>query len=99
MERTPVPRTRLQALIPMSLGKGKVLRQKLMAIAWVAFGVLSFVLGWQNNVALVWMASVYANVKTDWGTAEAADDSHTIAKLREIIREELDNHQCSCQRN
>lgn len=47
---------------------------------WAAFGALSFAMGWQNIVALVWAASVYANVKSDYGAAEAADD-------REIMRE------------
>lgn len=78
------------------LGKGRVLRQRLMAIAWTLFGLVSFAMGWQNNVALVWAASVYANVKTDWGTAEAADDSELITTLRQIIKEEIANHNCRC---
>lgn len=56
------------------------------AIAWVVVGVLSFVYGWQNSVALVWLASLYANVVSDWTAAEAADDSAVLEKLAELER-------------
>ena len=61
--------------------KRKVWLNKVSGIAWALFGALAFVLGWQNSVALVWLASVYANAKTDWGTAEAADDSKVLKRF------------------
>jgi hypothetical protein len=54
------------------------------AIVWVAIGVLSFVFGWQNSVVLVWLASVYANVVSDLGAAEAADDQQVCTRLDRI---------------
>lgn len=48
------------------------------------FGAFSFMMGWQNNVALVWAASVYANALTDWGAGEAADDHAVIDEIRKI---------------
>lgn len=48
---------------------------------WAVLGFISFVFGWQNNIAMVWIASVYANIKSDWGAAEAADDSAVIQRL------------------
>jgi hypothetical protein len=65
----------------------KVLINKLSAVGWAALGLVSFLLGWQNSVALVWLASVYANVKTDWGTAEAADDRAVVVRLERIERQ------------
>jgi hypothetical protein len=55
-------------------------------IAWGLFGALSFVMGWQNNVALVWGASVYANAMTDWGAGEAADDRDLKERLERLER-------------
>lgn len=54
------------------------------AIGWVVAGVASFPLGWAYSVAFVTIASIYANVKTDWGTAEAADDTEVLKELREL---------------
>lgn len=53
---------------------------------WLCFGIVSFPLGWANSVALVWIASVYANTKTDWGAAEAADDHAVLERLDRIER-------------
>lgn len=66
----------------------QVIFNKACAIGWAIFGGLSFLFGWQNSVALVWIASVYANGKTDWGTAEAADDTEVLEELK-ANREEL----------
>lgn len=66
------------------------------ALGWVIVGALSFPLGWANSVVLVWIASVYANVFTDWGAAEAADDRRVLDGLTAIraenqqLREQLD---------
>lgn len=54
------------------------------AIAWAAFGVLSFLTGWANSIALVWFASVYANVVSDWTAGEAADDREITVRLDAI---------------
>lgn len=53
---------------------------------WLVLGALSFPLGWANSVAVVWLASVYANVKTDVGAAEAADDHKVTDRLDRIER-------------
>lgn len=54
------------------------------AIAWAVVGVASFLFGWQNSVVLVWIASLYANVSTDWGNGEAADDHEVTERLDRI---------------
>ncbi len=56
------------------------------AVAWVVFGVVSASLGWANSIALVWFASVYANVVSDWGAGEAADDSAVLARFDAMDR-------------
>jgi hypothetical protein len=53
---------------------------------WAIIGVLSFIFGWANSVALVWAASVYANVVSDIGAAEAADDRRVTDRLDRIER-------------
>jgi hypothetical protein len=64
--------------------KRRVLFNKASAVFWLLLGIASFPLGWSSNVVMVWIASVYANVKTDWGTAEAADDTVLIKRLDEL---------------
>lgn len=54
------------------------------AIVWALVGVASFPLGWANSVVLVWVASLYANIATDWGNGEAADDRDLVCLLEEI---------------
>lgn len=80
----------------------KILFHKGSALAWAAFGALSFYMGWQNNVALVWMASVYANVKSDWTAAEAADDRAVVAEMArlaaEVRRTRAVSRRCGCRR-
>lgn len=49
-------------------------------------GVLSFTFGWQNSVVLVWLASLYANIVSDWGAGEAADDREVLGCLNRIER-------------
>lgn len=56
------------------------------ACCWAVIGALSFVFGWQNSVALVWSASVYANIVSDIGAAEAADDRRVTDRLDRIER-------------
>jgi hypothetical protein len=51
------------------------------AIFWLALGIASFPLGWYDLVVLVWIASVYANIKTDISAAEAADDRKVLREI------------------
>ena len=67
----------------------RVYANRVTAVGWAIFGVLAFwPLRWQDSVALVWLASVYANVKTDWSISEAANDSVVISEIR-ALRAEL----------
>lgn len=65
------------------------------AVGWAVAGILAFPLGWAYSVAFVTVASIYANVKTDWGTAEAADNSEVLEALAEL-RKEVRAHACHC---
>ena len=62
----------------------KILFNKGSAIFWVCLGALSFVFGWYDILAFTWVASVYANIKSDWATAEAVDDREIIQQLKDI---------------
>jgi hypothetical protein len=61
-----------------------------LAALWLVFGILSFFMGWQESVALVWLASVYANTVGHWSAAEAADD-HTLMDRLDSIERKLDS--------
>lgn len=65
--------------------RSRVWFHRVSAAFWALLGPVSFYFGWQNNIAMVWLASVYANIKSDWGAAEAADDS--------AVTERLDRHE------
>lgn len=73
----------------------RVLFNRGSAVLWVIAGVLAFPLGWAYSVAFVTVASIYANVKTDWGTAEAADDSKVLEAIAEL-RREVRESACHC---
>lgn len=62
----------------------KVWFHRTRALAWIIVGVLSFPLGWANSVALVWIASVYANTVSDLTAAEASDDRAVLERLDRI---------------
>lgn len=47
------------------------------SLAWAVVATVAWPLGWLNSVVLVSLASLYANVASDWAASEAADD-HTI---------------------
>lgn len=64
--------------------RGKVWFHRSRAIVWAIIGAVSFLLGWQDSVVLVWIASLYANISTDWGSGEAADDRDLINRLNRI---------------
>lgn len=64
----------------------RVWLHRTLALAWIAFGVLSVLMGWQESVALVWFASVYANTVGHWSASEAADD-HTLTDRLDRIED------------
>ena len=58
-----------------------------IAIAWLIFGIVVWwPLGWQDSVALVWGASVFANIYGPWTASEAADD-HTLTDRLDRIED------------
>lgn len=59
----------------------KVWFHRTRAAVWVIAGIASFPLGWADSVAVVWIASVYANVISDFGAGEAADDRRVLDEL------------------
>ena len=65
--------------------KLKVWFHRSRAIVWAVIGAVSFPLGWANSVVLVWIASLYANVATDWGSGEAADNRELVDLLRQVV--------------
>lgn len=67
--------------------RAKVWFHRSRAVLWALIGAVSFLLGWQNSVVLVWVASVYANVVSDWGAAEAADDRKVLQRLDQLAAE------------
>ena len=78
----------------------KIYFNKTTAILWVILGVVSFFVGWKDAVWFVVAASVYANVKADWSTAEAADDRELKELLRQLLEavENGNHHRDSCDR-
>lgn len=68
----------------MAKSKRVIWFHRARGIAWGIFGLISFALGWQNNIGLVWVASVYANALTDWGAGEAADDTALQVQLKRM---------------
>lgn len=64
----------------------KVWSFRLRAACWVGIGVWSFATGMQDSVVLVWLASLYANLATDLGAAQAADDRQLVDRLDRIER-------------
>lgn len=57
------------------------------AVVW-ALALVPAVLFWQTSVLFVIIASVYANVKSDWTAAVAADDRTVLNELC-TVRAEL----------
>lgn len=54
------------------------------AAAWFVGGVVAMLLGKTDSVALVWWASVYANIESGMATAQAADDREVLAEVRAL---------------
>lgn len=63
---------------------GKVWFHRARAALWLIVGVLSFAFGWADSVVLVWVASLHANIVSDIGAAEAADDRDVMDRLERI---------------
>lgn len=77
----------------------KVWFHRARAATWAVIGALSFTFGFANSVTLVWIASLYANVVSDWTAGEAADNREVIdliTKLENTIHNEP--RQCQCAR-
>lgn len=66
--------------------KRRVWFHRVRAVGWALAGVAAFVFGWESSVAFVVVASVYANVVSDWGAAEAADNSEVLKRLDRVER-------------
>jgi len=65
-------------------GRWRIWFHRSRSIAWALVGALSFPLGWANSIVLVWIASLYANVASDWAASEAADDREVLERLDRI---------------
>lgn len=59
---------------------------RISALIWLAL-LIPALLWWSESLWFVIMASVYANVKSDWGAAEAADDRALHERLARIEEE------------
>jgi hypothetical protein len=68
--------------LPKLTMKQKVLFGRIRAVTWLIIGGLSFLLGWESSVILVWIASFYANAESGFATGEAADDSLVMKELK-----------------
>jgi hypothetical protein len=82
----------------MSMSRKGVWFNRVSAVLWAVFGLAALPLGWANSVVLVWLASAYANAKTDWGTAAAQDDSSVLDAIQEL-REEVRANGCHCSQS
>lgn len=61
------------------------------AMAWVLIGVASYLFGWTESVTLVLIASLYANVVSDWGAAEAADNREVLRRIASLEKKMEDS--------
>lgn len=59
---------------------------RICALGWVLLGAAAFPLHLADSIVLVWLASVYANVKSDWTAAEAADDRRVLDAVAALGR-------------
>jgi len=63
--------------------RGKVWFHRAGAIFWTLLVVPAW-LWWRESLILVIAASFYANIKSDWGAAEAADDRAVMEAIGKI---------------
>lgn len=68
----------------------KVYFNKTTAILWIIAGILAFIFGWIYAIVFTAIASIYANVKADWSTAEAADNRE-LKEQNKQTQQKLDN--------
>lgn len=61
----------------------RVLFHKCSAVIWMLLLIPS-ILWWHSSILWVITISIYANIKSDWAAAEAADDSSVMDELAEI---------------
>lgn len=54
------------------------------AAFWVLAGGVAWATGHADSVALVWWASVYANIESGMATATAADNREVLAEVRAL---------------
>lgn len=64
--------------------RGRIWFHRSRAIGWVLLGATTFLFGLQSSVVMVWIASVYANVISDWTAGEALDHRDLIKRLDRI---------------
>ena len=55
------------------------------AILWI-LAIPASLTWWPDSIVFVIIASCYANIKADWGAAEAADDREVVERLERIER-------------
>jgi hypothetical protein len=60
-----------------------VLFHRASAVLWFV-ALIPALMWWKESLIFVIIASVYANVKSDWGAGEAADDHCVLDRLDEI---------------
>jgi hypothetical protein len=59
------------------------------AIAWILLAVPA-IWWWADSILLAILLSLYANAVSDWGAAEAADDSRLLARV-EHVEQKIDD--------
>lgn len=64
--------------------RGRIWFHRGRAIGWVFLGAATFIFGFQDSVVMVWIASVYANVVSDWTAGEALDHKDITKRLDRI---------------
>lgn len=58
------------------------------SIAWLIIAVLAWPFGWVYSVAFVSIASLYANVTSDWANSEAADNTELLDRIDQLESEQ-----------
>ncbi len=72
--------------------RAAVLFHRVSAAVWAAL-LVPALLWWQESILFVIAASIYANVKSDIGAANAADDREVLVRL-DRIEARLDCPEC-----
>lgn len=65
--------------------RARVWFHRCSAFTWIALAVPA-TLWWRESVYFVILASIYANVKSDWSASEAADDRAIMRRLDKLER-------------